>query len=151
MAADGVGDGRVVGAPRGAVGGGVGEPVPYGGHGAQVVATDESAHRAAVGVAAGDDVLDAEDLDGVLDGGGLPAGVARAVRGHDAARRAQLEELAGPGAGDQGGYDPGVGTGDEQDGLGLARSVRGELLRALSESAGVVDEGLHELIPPGAP
>jgi hypothetical protein len=95
-------------------------------------------------VAADHDLLDAEDLHGVLDRGRLRCGVLEGVRGNDVARGAQLEELAGTGARDQGRYDPGVGAGDEQDVGGLALGEVSELLRALSEAAGVVDEGLHE-------
>jgi hypothetical protein len=102
-------------------------------------------------VAADHDVRDAEHVDGVLDRGGLRGGVVEGVRGNDVARGAQLEELAGTGARDQGRHDPGVGAGDEQDVGGLALGEAGELLRALSERAGVVDEGLHGVMnPPGA-
>ena len=79
-----------------------------------------------------------------------PVGLRGGVRGDDVARGAQLEELTGPGTGDQGRDDPGVGAGDEQDLGGLAFGELGELLRALTEGAGVVDEGLHVVTPPGA-
>ncbi len=105
-----------------------------------------------MGVAAHHDVLDAEDLHGVLDGRRLSGGGGGAVGGNDVAGGAQFEQLAGPSARDEGRYDPGVGAGDEQDLGGLARGEAGELLGSLSEGARVVDEGLHGVvIPPGAP
>ena len=139
-------DGRIAGVGGFGGGGfvrGVREPGAHGGDGVEVVAAHEGADGAAVGVTADDHVPDAEHLHRVLDGGGLAGRGFGDVGGNDVSRGAQLEQLAGAGARDQGRYDPGVGAGDEEDLGGLSCGQRGELLRALSEHTGVVDEGLH--------
>ena len=70
------------------------------------VRMEDGVHGPAVGVAADDDVLDPERLDGELDRRGLPERALRVVDGHDVARRTQLEELSGRGTGDERRHDP---------------------------------------------
>ncbi len=69
--------------------------------------------RSAIGVATDDDVVDVEDFDGVLDGGGDAAGHG-AVGGDDIAGGAAEEHVAGLGLEDEVGDDAGVGAGDEE-------------------------------------
>jgi hypothetical protein len=71
----------------------------------------------AIGVAADDDVLDVEDFDRILDGGGDSARHG-AVRRDDVARGAAQEHVSGLSLKDESGYDAGIGAGDEED-IGL--------------------------------
>jgi hypothetical protein len=90
---------------------GVAEPgadIEHVGEGAGV---EEALHRAAIGVALDDDLLDFESADGVLDGGRHGAGVA--VDGHDVAGIAANEDLAGSGLREHLQRDAGIGAGDE--------------------------------------
>ena len=73
----------------------------------------QTLHRPAMGVAADDDVLDAESRHGVLDGRCFPS-MARTMRRDDVPGIAKDEEIAGLCLRQHGWDDARVGTGDEQ-------------------------------------
>jgi hypothetical protein len=89
------------------------EPGADDGHLGDGIGVHGGVHGAAVGVAAEDDVFDAEDHDGVFDGGG-DAAHGFAVGGDDVAGVADGEEVTGFRVGDHVGDDARIGAGDEE-------------------------------------
>jgi hypothetical protein len=91
----------------------------------EALAVEGGFEGSAVGVAAEDDVLDLEDVYGVLDGGRDAVDVA-GRDGNDVADAAADEEVAGFGLEDQVGENAGVRAGDEEPlgGLGLGEQVK---------------------------
>ena len=108
---------------------------------------EKGGHRPAVGMAADDDVFDAEDGDRVFDAPFLSA-ARRAVGRDDVAGIAKDEQLAGLGLGDEIRVDAGVGAGDEQgEGILPLRQAL-EQMSLGTEDVGLkvvyaVDEPLH--------
>lgn len=111
------------------------EPGADDGHLGDGIGVHGGMHGAAVGVAADDDVFNAEDHDGVFDGGGNAAH-GLAIGGHDVAGVADGEEVTGFRVGDHVGDDAGVRAGDEEGAGELAGDEFIEKVLALGVNFG---------------